>query len=173
MLCNVHCTAFPGCGAYETWPAQDSPGSDAVLIAVLAAHNPWAVHSPASLRTTGATATFARTLPSTVLIREQPTASDLQAACARCAGKVAQLAQGEIDRLAKGYGGRSVPAHVTLMGGIVDDEKGIFDRAALLSSQLKVCCQWLDLVNTRVATVRTHFSCELHVERQPSTERPA
>jgi hypothetical protein len=51
---------------------------------------------------------------------------------------VAQLAQGEIDRLAKGYGGRSVPAHVTLMGGIVDDEKGIFDRAALLSSQLKV-----------------------------------
>ena len=56
----------------------------------------------------------------------------------RCAGKVAQLAQGEIDRLAKGYGGRSVPAHVTLMGGIVDDEQGIFDRAALLSSQLKV-----------------------------------
>ncbi len=53
------------------------------------------------------------------------------------AGKVAQLAQGEIDRLAKAYGGRSVPAHVTLMGGIVDDEQGINDRAALLSSQLK------------------------------------
>ena len=51
---------------------------------------------------------------------------------------MAQLAQGEIDRLAKSYGGRSVPAHVTLMGGIVDDEQGIFDRAALLSSQLKV-----------------------------------
>ena len=55
-----------------------------------------------------------------------------------CAGKVAQLAQGEIDRLAKAYGGRSVPAHVTLMGGIVDNEQGIFDRAALLSSQLNV-----------------------------------
>ncbi len=55
------------------------------------------------------------------------------------AGKVAQLAQGEIDRLAKAYGGRSVPAHVTLMGGIVDDKQGIYDRAALLSSQLKAC----------------------------------
>lgn len=53
-------------------------------------------------------------------------------------GDVKELAQREIDRLAEEYGGRSVPAHVTLMGGIVDSEEGILDRAALLSSLLKV-----------------------------------
>ena len=49
-------------------------------------------------------------------------------------------AQEEIDRLSQQFGGQSVPAHVTLMGGIVDDEIGIMKRATLLSSLLEVCC---------------------------------
>lgn len=52
-------------------------------------------------------------------------------------GEVSEVAQREIDRLAEEYGGRSVPAHVTLMAGIVDSEEGILDRGALLSSQLR------------------------------------
>ena len=67
---------------------------------------------------------------------------------------MAQLAQGEIDRLAKAYGGRSVPAHVTLMGGIVDDEQGIYDRAALLSSQLKACHLTLTLLAIQLNLIR-------------------
>ncbi len=52
------------------------------------------------------------------------------------------MLQAEINSLAKKYGGRSVPAHLTLMGGIVDDVASAKERARLLSSQLKVgsCC---------------------------------
>ncbi len=49
------------------------------------------------------------------------------------------MLQKEIDTLAKKHGGKSVPVHLTLMGGIVDDLKSAEERAQLLSSQLKVC----------------------------------
>lgn len=48
------------------------------------------------------------------------------------------MLQNEIDTLAKQHGGRSVPAHLTLMGGIVDTLEGAEERAKLLSGQLKV-----------------------------------
>lgn len=40
--------------------------------------------------------------------------------------------------MAKKHGGKSVPVHLTLMGGIVDDLNSAKERAQLLSSQLKV-----------------------------------
>jgi hypothetical protein len=46
--------------------------------------------------------------------------------------------QSEIDTLAKQYGGRSVPVHLTLMGGIVDDRAGAEERAKSLAEKLKV-----------------------------------
>lgn len=60
----------------------------------------------------------------------------------RFTGELKERAQAEIERLAEEYGGHSVPAHVTLMGGIVDSEEGILARAALLSSLLKVRPSW-------------------------------
>ena len=48
------------------------------------------------------------------------------------------MLQNEIDTLAKQYGGRSVPAHLTLMGGIVDDRAGAEERAKSLAEKLRV-----------------------------------
>lgn len=57
---------------------------------------------------------------------------------AHAAGDKAKALQASIDELAKKYGGTKVNAHLTLMGGIVDDQAGAEDRAKLLASQLKV-----------------------------------
>lgn len=48
------------------------------------------------------------------------------------------MLQKEIDTLAGQHGGRSVPVHLTLMGGVVDTQAGAEERAKLLSGQLKV-----------------------------------
>ena len=49
------------------------------------------------------------------------------------------IVQKEMKRLAEEYNTTCVSPHVTLMGGIVDTEEGIMERAVLLSSLLKVC----------------------------------
>ena len=54
------------------------------------------------------------------------------------AGNKQPVLQNEIDTLAKQYGGRSVPAHLTLMGGIVDDRAGAEERAKSLAEKLRV-----------------------------------
>lgn len=68
-------------------------------------------------------------------------------------GEKQKVLQNEIDTLAKKYGGKSVPVHLTLMGGIVDDLKSAEERAQLLSSQLKVQKIFFDKVVSRPVTL--------------------
>mmetsp|Transcript_20722 Transcript_20722/g.62437 ORF Transcript_20722/g.62437 Transcript_20722/m.62437 type:complete len:216 (-) Transcript_20722:787-1434(-) len=68
-------------------------------------------------------------------------------------GDKAKALQASIDELAKKYGGTKVNAHLTLMGGIVDDQAGAEDRAKLLASQLKPQKVFFDKVVSRPVTI--------------------
>lgn len=74
------------------------------------------------------------------------------------AGEKQKVLQAEMDSLAKKHGGKSVPVHLTLMGGIVDDLKSAEERAQLLSSQLKVGLFTLGSVSSRF--IFSEFSCQ-------------